>query len=79
VLDPEAGPPSSEYQERVRPFDIRPHSRQRADAGLPGDAKEDAMFAPGVGEVQELELLPGEWVERMDDPKSGRMVAITGS
>lgn len=79
VLDPEERPPTSEYQERVRPLNIGPGCRQRTNAIFARLPEEHPVLAPGVRVAHQFELATRQRVEGVDDPKSLRTVSTTCS
>jgi hypothetical protein len=72
ILDPEAGPPTGEDEERVRTLDIGPAGRQRAHPHVAGLAEEDPVLTPRVGIPDEVELLAEQRMERVGHMESLR-------
>ena len=78
ILDPEAGPPAGEDEERIRTLDVGPARRQRAHPLLAGLPEEDPVLAPRMGVSDEVELQAEQRMERVGHMKSLR-IAPTGS
>ena len=79
ILNPEAGPPSRQDEEWVRPLHVRPAGRQRTDTGVLLLAEEHPVLAPAVGVSDQLELPAGQRVEWVDYSESPRIVAMGSS
>jgi hypothetical protein len=79
VLDAEHGAPLSQGDDGVDLDYISPASRQRTYPLASSLSVEDAVFAPGVGVTDQLQLLAGQRVVGMDDSKTFINVPITRS
>jgi hypothetical protein len=78
ILDAEARSAGRERDERIRRDDVRPGSRDRAEA--PGGVVEgDPIFAPGLAVAQQLKTPTVQRMERMGDLNPSRTVAIRRS
>ncbi len=72
-------PSSREDHERIGADNIRPGRWQRADPSLSGLSEEDAVFAPGVGEPDQVVFTAAQRVERVRYTESPPIAATAGS
>ena len=69
VLGPEAAPPCCSRAERIRHFDARPTNGHVVQPALP-ISEVNAVLAPGLPVLQELELATGQWMKRVRHPET---------
>jgi len=79
VLRSEVRASGRQHQKRIRSTDIRPGGWQRAYPSLARLSEEDAVFAPGVAEANQLVLLAALRMEGMGYTKSLRIAPTAGS
>jgi hypothetical protein len=68
-----------EDHERIGADNIRPHRWQRAHPSLSRLSEEDPVFAPGVGEPDQLVFVAAQRMERVRYTESLRIAATAGS
>ena len=72
-------PSGGEDHERIGADDIRPARWQRAHPSLSELSEEDAVFAPGVGEPDQLVFVAAQRMERVRYTESLRITRTAGS
>ena len=70
VLDPEERTPSGDAYERIRRSEVGPARWQRGHLISRGGSVEDPVLAPGLGIADQLQLPPGQRVERVHHPEA---------